>query len=109
VRIASNPVTAVVRIANTPVRIFGGEVIKQNPNSIRLSHDELFVETARADELHVSIHQLNGRKIRSLSQPSRATGSCRIFSLRRLALGAGMYLLKVENKNTVMVRDILFP
>ncbi|MBN1575603.1 MAG: glycoside hydrolase family 31 protein [Chitinispirillaceae bacterium] len=108
VQLPSRPVDNALRVANTPAaHLVGKYVNSQLRHAVRIAHGAIFVEKSVAGGLRLSIHQLNGRMVHSFSRPSRSTGSCRVYSLRSLTLGRGTYVLRIENKDTRLVRNLL--
>ncbi len=105
-RTISNP----LRIANTPTsaaRTISTAAKIPFRNTVRVTNDDIVIETSIAEGLCLSIHQLNGRLVHSFSGPSRTTGSLQTFSLRSLMIGKGLYLLRVRNKDREVVRNLL--
>ncbi len=108
VYMASRPVGSAVWVANSPSsRILGPVSSSLLRNAVCVADEEIFVEKSIAEGLRLSIHQLNGRMVRSFSAPSRTSGSFQVFSLQSLRLGTGMYVLRVRNKNCELVRNFM--
>ena len=108
VYLSSKPIDKALRIANNPSsRIASEDPKNQIRNAMRITNDAIFVEKSVAGGLCLSIHQLNGRIVHLFSHPSQSAGSFQMFSLRSLRFGKGMYLLRIENENSELVRKIL--
>lgn len=107
VYLASKPVSSALRVSSSPSRILNEGATKRIWNAVQISNDEIIIGNSISEGLRVSIHQLNGRIVHSFSKPSRLTTSVQIFSLRSLKLGKGMYVLRIENNDGMIVRDLL--
>jgi hypothetical protein len=102
------PVTITVRVSNSSTSIIMySDAANHIRNAVRIVKDEIVVEKSVGGDLRLSIHQLNGRLVRPLDQPTMSTRTVQIYSLRPLKLSKGVYVLMAANADITLVQNFL--
>lgn len=74
---------------------------------IRIMPDRITLTVHGAEKPVVSIHRLNGALVHRCTEPDRQTGSVQEFSLRRLSLSNGTYIVRIRMNDVQLIRQFV--